>query len=88
MRSSPIYQEKVNSERSNQSNGETRRQTTNTFVGSSASNSHHILGTVVERLFSDDKVIFNAYVDGKLVKKVIFHNNKGTAGEKMKTIEH
>ena len=88
MKSSPIYQKKYNTDRTNQSSGETTRQSTTTYVGSSASNSHRILSTLVDKTVLQDKIRFDCFVNGKLNRTIVFKNNKGVAGTKLETIEH
>ena len=55
-------------------------------VGSSASNSHKFVSTATTRREDGDKIIFTFSVDGMILKRMIFKNNKGRAGELIETI--
>ena len=60
------------------------------YVGSSPSNSHDFLKTIItkrQRIYKDkDCIIFSFSVDNIIIKKMIFTNNKGRAGKLIKTI--
>ena len=63
----------------------------NIFVGSSPSNSHDFLKTIItkRKRFYKDKlcIVFSFSVDNVIIKKMIFTENKnGTAGDHIKTI--
>lgn len=54
---------------------------TTTFTGSSSSNSTQLLEYSVSRKFYDNFVVFNAYIDGKLIKQNVHRRNGDRAGE-------
>ena len=52
-------------------------------TGSSSSNSHE-LGTIeVAKKVYDEMIVFNLYLDGKLIKQNVHLNNKDRAGDKV-----
>ena len=62
----------------------------NISVGSSARNSHDFLKTIITkrlRFYKDELcVVFSYSVDDVIIKKMIFKNNNGKAGNHIKTI--
>tara|TARA_R110002020_G_scaffold50022_1_gene141891 strand:- start:265 stop:570 length:306 start_codon:yes stop_codon:yes gene_type:complete len=62
----------------------------NICVGSSLSNSHDFLKTIITkrlRFYKDELcVVFSYSVDDVILKKMIFENNNGKAGDHIKTI--
>ena len=63
---------------------------TNIYIGSSAKNSNHFLNHITTKRNGIYKgkecIIFSFSVDGVILKKSIFENNKGRAGNLIKTI--
>jgi hypothetical protein len=62
----------------------------NICVGSSANNSHDFLQTLItkrKRFYKDELcIVFSFSVDNVIVKKMIFTDNNGKAGDHIKTI--
>lgn len=62
----------------------------NICVGSSPSNSHDFLKTIItkrRRFYKDELcIVFSYSVDDVVIKKMIFTNNNGKAGDHIKTI--
>lgn len=62
----------------------------NIYVGSSPSNSHGFIKTIITkrlRFYKDELcVVFSYSVDDVVIKKMIFENNNGKAGKFIKTI--
>jgi len=61
------------------------------YVGSSASNSHKFVDIITtKRIVSDprygDTIVFKISLDDVVLKEMIFKNNKGRAGEYIKTV--
>ena len=54
-------------------------------VGSSASNSHELAKIETNRRVFDEEIVFSLSVDGKTVKRLVFKNNNGKAGELLRT---
>jgi len=52
-----------------------------TYTGSSPSNSEELAKVEISRKFYDDIVVFNFYLDGKLMKQNINLRNKKVAGD-------
>jgi hypothetical protein len=66
---------------SNKSWGGHNDVSTTTYTGSSPSNSEKLAVVDVSRKFYNDFVVFNFYVDKKLIKQNINRRNKDKAGE-------
>ena len=76
--------------KSNKSYGGKDTSVDNIVVGSSVKNSYPIAKSITTRRFlTDSKLgkicVFKHYVDGIVLKEVIFKDNKGKAGEYIKT---
>lgn len=54
---------------------------TTTYTGSSSSNSTELLEYSVSRRFYENFVVFNAYIDGKLIKQNVHLRNGEKAGQ-------
>jgi hypothetical protein len=64
---------------SNKSYGAKDDSNVETFVGTSAKNSHLFLETRVLRVETENEIIFKFYVDGIKLKEAVFKNKKGKA---------
>jgi hypothetical protein len=58
------------------------------LVGSSSSNSHEFVRHATTKRIYDGKVVFTFYVDEIKIKRMIFEDNDGRAGNLIETINY
>ena len=57
------------------------------LVGSSSNNSHEIGVVETSRREFPERIVFRLYVNKQVVREMAFENNKGRAGELIKSID-